>query len=141
MKAELQDQLYQKHPRLYRRAVNPVYGAFGGFECGDGWFDLITDLSQKIEAILEKKYAEKAFEEDFAIEAVQVKEKYGTLRFYLSFTTDEIDDIIDQYEDLSAITCEECGSPGSLDTTLKWVLTLCDSCKRKRHSPNTQQTS
>jgi hypothetical protein len=64
------------------------------------------------------------------IRATQVKEKYGTLRFYLSASTDEMENIIDEAERLSAITCEQCGADAKLRGT-SWVTTLCDQCYEK----------
>lgn len=63
--------------------------------------------------------------------ASQVKEKFGTLRFYMTCETDEMDKLIQEAEHLSAVTCEECGEPGELRGT-SWLTTLCDSCSTKR---------
>lgn len=62
--------------------------------------------------------------------AVQVKEKFGGLRFYMSSTNDEIRDLVSNVEALSFKTCEDCGSPGTLRQT-GWYRTLCDSCEEK----------
>ena len=58
----------------------------------------------------------------------QVKEKFGTLRFYCS-GTDKIDQYVTMAEQLSAMTCELCGAPGKLDTTESWYRTLCEKCR------------
>ncbi len=63
--------------------------------------------------------------ESFYPRAVQVKEKYGTLRFYMSHCNDEIDEAIRTAEDKSETTCETCGSTGELRNT-GWLVTLCD---------------
>ena len=47
-----------------------------GFEHGDGWFQIIEELSAKLDAI--------ALKYEITITAEQVKEKFGTLRFYYS---------------------------------------------------------
>ena len=39
----------------------------------------------------------------------QIKEKYGTLRWYSNFTTKELSEVIDKYERLSSHTCIVCG--------------------------------
>jgi len=56
--------------------------------------------------------------------ATQVKEKYGTLRFYYEGGDDFIDGLSQMAEAMSAVTCEVCGSPGK---TLGggWIRTLC----------------
>jgi hypothetical protein len=50
----------------------------------------------------------------------QIKEKYGTLRFYADGNMDDI-------EIRSECVCEECGRPGKLRNT-GWWKTLCDKC-------------
>jgi len=71
------------------------------------------------------------------LEAVQVKEKYGGLRFYLSGypIQPEIDAKVSAYinfaESLSYVTCEHCGSPGKQQGS-HWVFTLCDDCVVKQ---------
>ena len=41
----------------------------------------------------------------------QVKEKYGSLRWYDSYGNDEVNDIIAKYECISYYTCVDCGRP------------------------------
>ncbi|MCX7593177.1 MAG: hypothetical protein N2235_05355 [Fischerella sp.] len=57
--------------------------------------------------------------------AVQVKEKYGTLRFYVDRSDHAADDLIHFAELMSEVTCEECGNPGRLREG-SWIRTLCD---------------
>jgi hypothetical protein len=60
---------------------------------------------------------------------VQVKEKYGTLRFYCPATA-AIDKYVCLAERLSSITCENCGKRGTPDES-GWVRTLCDACRNQ----------
>lgn len=62
--------------------------------------------------------------------AVQVKEKFGTLSFYMSSGNDEIWNLIREAERKSAKTCEECGKPGKLRGG-GWIKTLCDECAKE----------
>lgn len=57
-------------------------------------------------------------------EVVQVKEKFGTLRFYCNGTTDKQQNYIDFAESMSAVTCEVCGKPGKT-VGRRWLKTLC----------------
>ena len=57
----------------------------------------------------------------------QVKEKFGTLRFYCS-TNDRISQYVRFAETLSALTCEECGKPGRLGQRGGWYRTTCKKC-------------
>ena len=63
--------------------------------------------------------------------AVQVKEKMGTLRFYMSAETEAIREAIEEAQARSEIICEVCGAPGELRGE-KWVYTLCEEHKRER---------
>jgi len=66
------------------------------------------------------------------VEATQVKEKFGTLRFYLDTPLgDEIDALVDKAEAASGVTCEACGCPGSLRCRKGWYSTLCDDCSSR----------
>jgi hypothetical protein len=57
--------------------------------------------------------------------AVQVKEKFGGLRFYVQAATDKHYNYISFAESMSYRTCEECGAPGKRYTD-GWHRTLCD---------------
>jgi len=54
----------------------------------------------------------------------QVKEKFGTLRFYYSGGDDYISGLASMAESMSAVTCEECGNPGKT-VGGGWLTTLC----------------
>lgn len=95
-----------------------------GFECGDGWFELIKNLSKELYAYTEKTGAELP-------EVMQVKEKYGTLRYYIMFGTKEQYKIIDKWCDLSETTCEETGEPGKLRVKRGWYKTLSDKMSKE----------
>jgi hypothetical protein len=55
----------------------------------------------------------------------QVKEKFGTLRFYYDGGDDIIDGMVRMAEGMSGCTCEECGKPGGRRSG-GWIVTLCD---------------
>ena len=113
--------LYDTYPALYRQHALPMSetAMCWNFETGDGWFDIINELSRKIIA-LDKQSGT-------TTEAVQVKEKFGTLRFYVDFGTDEVFEAIEEAERKSAVTCELCGKPGMLRRG-GWLKVKCDEC-------------
>ena len=84
------------------------------FEIDSGWYGLIKNL---IVELLEAGWDK---------EVHQVKEKYGTLRFYTGGATDKMYEIIRQYERVSAVTCEVCGEVGQIRPG-GWIKTLCDT--------------
>lgn len=137
MSPELERQLVEKYPKLfagYGAPPNWSPMAFG-FECGDGWFDLLDTLCAQLSQSdpSGKEGAE-------PITALQVKEKYGTLRFYVGPATDEAFAVIDFAEALSARICETCGNKGRTRGT-GWLKTLCDACAEKESYADAQVES
>lgn len=61
---------------------------------------------------------------------VQIKEKYGTLRWYDNFTTEKLEKILRKYEDLSERTCILCGAPAT-KYAVNWISPYCDKCAQR----------
>jgi hypothetical protein len=76
MKAELQQKLFDKYPIIFGDRTKPMSETCmcWGLDCGDGWYHLIDNMCKELMHISEKY--------DITVVADQVKEKYGTLRFY-----------------------------------------------------------
>ena len=140
MTPENTQKLYETFPRLYRgRNKSPQESSMcWGFSCDDGWFDLIWNLSQAIEDAARREGIEP--QSDDWPEARQVKEKVGTLRFYLAKYTEANIALIDEAVDASAWICEVCGSSGSSDANSRnGIKTVCsDHAKEfiRKISPN-----
>lgn len=97
-----------------------------GFECGEGWYPTLIELIEKISKIVKRDNLEN-------FRAVQVKEKFGGLRFYVNNGTDEIHKLIGETELKCENICEECGAPSKIRTLpSRWVTNLCDTCLNKR---------
>lgn len=111
--------------------IDPSYGKW--ISCNEGWYRILEELDAKL-AFLCPEYG-----------IAQVKEKYGTLRFYCGtpggVVGDLMDDAIRQAEELSAKTCELCGKSSmrggdgwvydqSVGTRVRggWYKTVCDDC-------------
>lgn len=60
------------------------------------------------------------------VTVTQVKEKFGTLRFYYSGGDSYIDGLVAMAESMSGATCEECGAPGRVRPG-GWLQCLCDT--------------
>ena len=139
MREELDKKLCEAFPILYsgRRLPMTQTAMCWGFEHNDGWFDIIWDLSEKLENI------NKSLPSDGGsfIVATQVKEKFGTLRFYTggipSSVSDEVYKLIDEAETASEKTCERCGKEGKL-CGKGWVSTKCKECQTEEKIPNTE---
>lgn len=144
MKQELQDQLYSKYPDIFGDRSKPMTetAMCWGIECGDGWYHIIDTLCALIKWRVESTsktiqlYQTWLQEENLndnlkhqytimlenakrnnvdPVRAVQVKEKFGTLRFYTNSVSPEIDAYINFAENMSAITCDVCGNKGKIN--------------------------
>lgn len=130
MNSDLDRKLCEAFPLLYAdRYSNPTTSCMCfGFECGDGWFNLIWYLSSKIEPILVANITQ---ELEYPLRAAQVKQKFGGLRFYMTYSTPEITALIDKAASYSYEICEQCGDKGILRQGSYWE-TLCNDCNGKK---------
>lgn len=79
-------------------------------------------------------------ENGFAPEIMRVKEKFGGLRFYTSYSNDFLAGMISMAESASYRICELCGKPGK-PRYGGWVLTLCDECHNERERERDSRTT
>ncbi len=139
-------------PRLFRKSeADPGPLQYWGFECADGWYDLIYKLSQDVEQTA--LAAGLGPSSRSWPRVLQVKEKFGGLRFYirtpsnperlklraeretfLEFTPqagiEAIRNLVREAEQKSYSVCEKCGVPGKVYQD-GWVRTLCENCERR----------
>lgn len=113
MTPEKTHQLYHAFPWLYRGRDKPISVSqmSFGFACNDGWFNLIWKLSKRLEEIA--RHEGRFPNADDWPEAMQVKEKFGRLRFHIKFGSPDMRDAIDEAASLSEKTCELCGGPNA----------------------------
>ena len=95
-------------------------------EMPDGWrIAFGRDICEEIRDELERA----GYLDRYRI--TQIKEKYGTLRWYDFGHTERIGrEIIPKYEKISAHTCICCGKPATR-ITLGWISPYCDNCVPK----------
>jgi hypothetical protein len=97
----------------------PIYF---GFECGDGWYNILDALMGSIKQYQEYKKIE-------TIKINQIKEKFGTLSFYYSGGDDYIHGLVSMASSMSAITCEDCGTTDGVGVTeRRWIHICCKDC-------------
>lgn len=131
------DALFKEYPELTK-------GNFGGFCIGEGWYNLINTLfgmithyvTQHNEDVAYRKqqladgkaesYPEDLLKEIKMPRIRQIKEKFGSLRFYIDSGDKRINHWIEFAEALSGRTCEECGAPGEMRNSTGWIHCLCD---------------
>ena len=131
MKQELDEYLCKVFPKIFAERNLPMQetAMCWGFSCGDGWFNIINQLCQNIQHHIDWK--NKKEETVAQVVVSQVKEKYGTLRFYYSGGDDTIDGMVSMAESMSGVTCEECGNPGTQNEG-GWITTLCETHREER---------
>ena len=108
---EIEQKLISRIPKPWGRYIS----------CQEGWYKILGELDDKLSYL----------DPDYQIN--QVKEKFGTLRFYFETTKDSLirdimHDCIDAATYASTYTCEYCGSHlGKLQES-SWLKTACDTC-------------
>lgn len=90
-----------------------------GVECDPGWDEIIFDLCEKLDFI------------KFSGTVMQIKEKFGGLRFYVDGGTTHDYELIRAAEEKSYKTCEICGEPGE-PTDKGWIKTVCEKHKTSK---------
>ena len=102
-----------------------------GFQHGNGWFGLVCGLCEQLEPLVrELDKALKPRNERF--EVLEVKQKMGELRFYVSHHNEAIDPVIEAARLRSLEMCEVCSRlvwTVELRDHSGWLVTLCDDCE------------
>jgi hypothetical protein len=147
MTPELEQHIREKYPLIFSQRCE--------MSINDGWFDIIDILCGNIQnridnVIRQREYTiewnENVNDPDFEwtafvkreerevpklieqVVATQIKEKFGTLRFYYSGGDEFIRGLESMAASMTSRICEQCGCPGTSRSTKKqrWVLVLCD---------------
>jgi len=187
MRQELDALLCEKYPKMMvnRNKDMKETCMCWGFECGDGWYNILNQLMGNIQHhidwkekqhnwavkynemaqagksgnadlfadLVAKEYADKpTISADYIRERCedmiknplrdvpelipqvtldQVKEKFGTLRFYYTGGDEYISGMVTMAEAMSGCTCEECSAPAETHGP-GWIRTICKPCEEKR---------
>jgi len=131
MKKELEDKLFNKYPKIFRQRKLPMTETCmnWGIECGDGWYNILDMLCKQIQWHIDVNLNDDEDGEEIQVEAIQVKEKFGSLRFYHSGGNKFIYGMVAMAEAMTMCTCESCGAPGTQSNS-KWITTLCEDCRK-----------
>jgi hypothetical protein len=123
MREELEQRLVERWPTWFNTEGDIRDTAMArGFEHDDGWFDILWRLCGDLEPLV----AEFEKETGLQFEVLQVKEKFGGLRFYVNCRKEgAIRQRIGAAAQESFHTCEVCGQPGKLREE-RLIKTLCD---------------
>lgn len=116
MNTKLTEKLHKEYPKIFPKNER---GYALGFECMDGWYDHINALCATVMLYCNDHNIEPPI-------ASQVKEKYGSLRFYVWSASIEVFDLIERFETESQYVCEVCGKRGKVRNIHGWYSCLCD---------------
>jgi hypothetical protein len=138
VKKELDEALCAKYPKIFVNRHGDMKETLmcWGFECGDGWYQILDSLCGQIQHYSDWNNDNRAkgyqqYKEVPQVVAVQVKEKFGGLRFYYNGGDDTIHGMVRMAESWAAHTCEECGNLGKMRHG-GWIRTLCDKHEAER---------
>lgn len=145
MREELDKALVEKYPLIFKNRYGDMRetAMCWGFECGDGWYQILDNLCNNIQSHID--WQNKNFEKGYPyyeksvpqVVATQVKEKFGGLRFYYEGGDDHISGMVRMAESWAANSCEECGAPGTVRRG-GWIRTLCDKHETERQARQEQ---
>lgn len=155
MTPELDQYIREKYPLIFSQRCE--------ISIGDGWFDIIDMLCANIQNHIDNvadqrkwaiKWNQEANDPDFdwnsvrsylkreerevpelveQVVATQIKEKFGTLRFYYHGGDEYIRGLEAMAESMTSRICEDCGHPGESRTS-GWIKTLCDTHSDERET-------
>lgn len=164
MSPELDKHLCEKYPLIFadRNADMTQTAMCWGFDCNDGWYDIIDALCMAIQHRIDHRKRDIEWDINFnqqmeearknnwenwpkyhvreprevrqpisQVVAVQVKEKFGGLRFYYNGGDEYIDGLAQMAEMMSERVCEDCGNKGKLYQQ-GWHRTLCLTHAKER---------
>lgn len=113
-------ELIEAYPKLFNAPAAGPAAARGFPSCQEGWCDLLQRACARIQAAVDAGGG--------TFTASQIKEKFGTLRFYWRggvANRAEVEEAIDLAEARSACTCEVCGEEGRLHNSGGTWMTRC----------------
>jgi hypothetical protein len=115
----LEEYFFRSYPRVYKEKIS--------FRHANGWFYIIDRMSKSLD---EHLTSDEELCHVFSI--TSVKEKFGSLIVYSSTSDVTINGILNRAAKESSITCEICGTSGSLNSSTAYMRTLCSEHKRER---------
>ena len=112
------EELLARYPRIFDTSKYHL-----DWSIPSTWIPTVDTLCSSIQAICD--------ENNFQITCIQMKEKYGALRFYTDYGNPQIDKLIFAAEKATTHICQKCGesSDSVHPTTSGWVQYLCNKCR------------
>ena len=112
--------LCQRYSKIFadRRASIQTSCMAWGFSCGDGWFEIVDAICARLQHMTDHEGAPQ-------VVASQVKEKFGSLQFYVQHASKEQIGEIQCIAGRSNRVCEVCGAPGARVVAGGWQQVRC----------------
>lgn len=139
MDAKLEHQLFNKFPKIFQDATKDMMQSCmcWGICTPNSWYEIIDNMCERLQWDTDNNNYPQ-------VVADQVKEKFGTLRFYyhldiikklseerLSHNEGHIEGVVAVCEDLTNGICADCGSNKNVTSTRGWVRYLCEDCLKE----------
>lgn len=128
MNEDLVNKLYNKYGDMLTGAGTMEPISMFGIEVSDGWYQLLDCLLSQIKHY--QAWRARDQEDYMPIRVTQIKEKYGSLRFYYDNGDERIYGMVSVAEAMSGYICETCGAPAKLRGGY-WLYTACDAHTRE----------
>lgn len=123
------EEIITKYPKIFQDYVgNP--GKVNWYGVPNGWLPVIDKLCGAIQNYIDNttRYTNDGPVKPEQITCIQMKEKFGGLRFYANNTDDTIEGMITMAEYMCSNTCDECGSEEDMGVTSGWISVKCRTC-------------
>lgn len=142
------DELIKKYPKIFATYEGNPQGV-NWYGVPDGWLPIIDKLCGAIQHYLDH-YKPSVKNPDYVegstyisddvtthryikqslpqMTCLQMKEKFGGLRFYVANSDDNIEGMIKMATYICSNTCESCGTEEDLGVTMGWISVRCKKC-------------
>jgi len=125
------DSLITKYPVVFKNLDTTMFHSLPS-----GWYWIADKLCADLTPILEEALkANPDTPEEPLFSVLQIKEKFGGLRFYYMMNTNnddlyrKVQSLVDHAEDASYETCQVTGKPGVLSKHRSHYMTLCEESR------------
>ncbi len=125
-------EIIAKYPKIFEDYEgNP--GKCNWYGVPKGWLPIIDELCGCIQNYIDsiKTYTKEGVISPPQVKCLQMKEKFGELRFYTFGHTDVVDGMISYAAYRCDNTCDRCGSHENLGYTTGWISVCCRYCAIK----------
>ena len=123
------EQLILKYPKIFQQYEgNP--GMVNWLDLPKGWVPIVDMLCGSIQDYVNNfvRYTKDGEYRPAQVTCVQMKEKFGGLRFYTDGNDEYVDGMIFMAEHMAYNTCQDCSSQEDIGRTQGWITTLCRNC-------------